>query len=127
MNSTGIARRDDATAEWFDALDEDRLLLRTCPAGHWSRPDVLACDICRGNELSWQESAGAGHLVSLAVDHSAATTVAIVELDEGPWLVTRFDGALEDARANRGDAVTVRFMHPSDGESYPVVIAANGF
>ncbi|MFC5992838.1 Zn-ribbon domain-containing OB-fold protein [Pseudonocardia hispaniensis] len=98
----------------------DRLLLRRCPAGHYSRPDVLACDICRDADLSWQPASGRGKVISLAVDHDADTTVVVAELDEGPWLVTRLDGPA----VARGDAVVVSFAHPEEGEAYPIVTAA---
>jgi len=121
-HSRGIARRDEATAAWFDGLGEGRLLLRSCPSGHLSRPDVLACDVCRDTDLSWVESRGIGSVVSLAVDHSGAqaTLLAIVELAEGPWLVTRIDGP----RVDRGGDVIVRIARPEEGEAYPVAAAA---
>jgi uncharacterized OB-fold protein len=117
----GIARRDEATAAWFDGLGEGRLLLRACSSGHLSRPDVLACDVCRDTDLSWVESHGIGSVVSLAVDHSGpkATLLAIVELVEGPWLITRIDGP----RVERGGDVVVRLVHADEGEAYPVAVA----
>jgi len=118
----GVARRDEATAAWFDGLDEGRLLLRECRSGHLSRPDVLACDVCRDADLSWVESRGVGSIAALAVDHSGAdpTVLAIVALVEGPWLVTRIDGP----RVERGGDVIVRIVHPDEGEAYPVVVTA---
>ncbi len=118
----GIARRDEATAAWFDGLGEGRLFLRACSSGHLSRPDVLACDVCSDTDLSWVESRGIGSVVSLAVDHSGAeaTLLAIVELVEGPWLVTRIDGP----RVERGGDVVVRIVRPDEGEAYPVAAAA---
>jgi uncharacterized protein len=119
-----IARRDEASAEWFDALGEGRLLLRACPAGHLSRPDVLACDLCGETALVWRESRGLGSIVSLAVDHSggASTLLAIVELSEGPWLLTSIEGR----QVERGEAVVVRVLRPVEGEPYPVATAADG-
>jgi uncharacterized OB-fold protein len=118
-----IARRDGASAEWFDTLGEGRLLLRACPAGHLSRPDVLACDLCGETALVWRESRGLGSIVSLAVDHSGSTStlLAIVELLEGPWLVTRIVGR----QAERGEKVLVRVVRPVEGEPYPVAAAAD--
>lgn len=118
----GVARRDEATAAWFDGLGVGRLLLRRCASGHLSRPDVLACDLCRDTELSWIESQGIGSVVSLAVDHSGtdATVLAIVGLLEGPWLLTRIDGD----PVERGEDVVVHVVHPVEGEPYPVAVAA---
>jgi len=115
------ARRDQMTADWFDALASERLLVRACPEGHISRPDVLACDVCGGLDLTWVESNGRGVIVSRAVDHATnpPTSLVIVELAEGPWLFTRSEGA--DVAV--GDVVTVRFVHALEGDSYPVVTA----
>jgi hypothetical protein len=113
------ARRDEASAAWFDALRAGRLLMRRCHGGHLSRPDVLACDECGDMDLGWQAVHGRGTIVSLAVDHSGdeATRLAVVQLSEGPWLLTRVEGLLP----GRGDEVTVRVVEPADGEPYPVV------
>ena len=52
----------------------------------------------------------------------APGVLALVELDEGPWLRTR----LEDTRPTRtaglrpGLRLTAHFVHPAEGESYPV-------
>ncbi|MFI5627736.1 Zn-ribbon domain-containing OB-fold protein [Nocardioides sp. NPDC051685] len=113
------ARRDEMTAEWFDALNAGRLLLRTCPRGHRSRPDVLVCDHCGALDLGWAEAGGRGTVVARAVDHSTrpATCLVIVELDEGPWLTTRLEGA----SVERGENVVVRYVQGDEGEAYPVV------
>jgi uncharacterized OB-fold protein len=114
------ARRDEMTGTWFDGLLSGRLLLRACPHGHMSRPDVLACDVCGSPDLKWTDSSGRGSVVSRAVDHSTSppTCLAIVELTEGPWLITR----VEEADVAKGDSVVVRVAEPSDGERYPVVV-----
>lgn len=113
------ARRDPASAEWFDALREGQLLVRRCPLGHLSRQDVLACDECGATDLSWHAVKGHGTLVSVAVDHSGTepTRIAVVELAEGPWLLTRIEGA----PPTRGEHVVVRVADPAEGEPYPVV------
>jgi uncharacterized OB-fold protein len=115
------ARRDDMTAAWFDGLRAGRLLLRACPEGHRSRPDVLACDVCGSLELGWAEASGWGSTVALAVDHSTqpATHLVVVALDEGPWLITRLEGE----QVARGEDVVVRYVQDGEGEAYPVVTA----
>lgn len=118
--TTAPARRDDATTEWYDALAADRLMLKRCPAGHDSRPDVLACDVCGDDDLGWSPAGGQAAVVGLAVDHAVGTTVVIAELAEGPWLLTRLEGRA----VALGDAVIVTVVHPDDGEAYPVVAAA---
>ncbi|MEU0314141.1 hypothetical protein [Nocardioides sp. NPDC006273] len=53
------------------------------------------------------------------MDHSTrpATRLAIVELDEGPWLITRLEGA----SVERGENVVVGYVEGDEGEAYPVV------
>ena len=48
--------------------------------------------------------------------------LALVELDEGPWLRTRLEGtgATGIAGLRPGLRVTARFVHPAEGESYPM-------
>jgi len=113
------ARRDVASTEWFDALGEGRVLIRRCPSGHLSRHDVLACDECGATELGWQAVEGRGTLVAVAVDHAGAnpTRIAVVELAEGPWLLTRVEGPAP----LHGAPVRVRIFDPDEGEPYPVV------
>jgi uncharacterized OB-fold protein len=116
--------RDEMTAPWFDGLAAGRLLLPACPKGHRSRPDVLACDVCGSFDLDWVESRGRAVVVAQAADHSTSpvTRLVVVELEEGPWLVTRLDG---DCDAPRGVAVCVEVVRPGVGEPYPVVVSAD--
>jgi uncharacterized protein len=48
--------------------------------------------------------------------------LALVELDEGPWLRTRLEGtgATGTAALRPGLRVSAHFVHPAEGESYPV-------
>jgi hypothetical protein len=52
----------------------------------------------------------------------ALSVLALVELDEGPWLRTRLEriGATGTAGLRPGLPVTAHFVHPAEGESYPV-------
>lgn len=113
-----VARRDEMSAAWFEGLAADRLLMRACPDGHLSRPDVLACDVCGRIDLGWREASRRGSVVAVAVDHSSdpATRLVIVELAEGPWLTT----CVEGGHVDRGDAVMIDIVHPGEGEPYPV-------
>jgi uncharacterized OB-fold protein len=55
-----------------------------------------------------------------------SSMLALVELDEGPWLRTRLEGtgATGTSRLRPGLRVTAHFVHPAEGESYPVFRAA---
>jgi uncharacterized OB-fold protein len=113
--------RDDASAEFFDGAARGDLMIKRCDAcGHHLRPDSVACSQCRGSQLSWTESSGRGSLVSWIVVHAdeAATTVGLVELEEGPWLHGRLVD-IDGAALSVGQAVEVEF-EPAGPESIPV-------
>jgi uncharacterized OB-fold protein len=123
-------RRDDASAPFFDAASAGRLLLRRCrPDGHWNAPAALTCTECGRATLEWADSAGTGRVLSWAVVHHkpgpagtpAATPVAIVQLDEGPWLRGPLRLA-EGARPGSGLRVRVAFERAGGGEPVPVFV-----
>jgi uncharacterized OB-fold protein len=123
-------RRDDASAPFFDAASAGRLLLRRCrPGGHWNAPAALTCTECGQANLEWADSAGVGSVLSWAVVHHkpgpagtpAATPVAIVQLDEGPWLRGPLRLA-EGARPGSGPRVRVAFERADGGEPVPVFV-----
>jgi uncharacterized OB-fold protein len=118
----GVIRRDSRSAAFFDAAAGDRLLIKRCAAcGRWLPPDAPGCPQCGAADVAWAVASGNGSLVSWAVV-PPATVVALVELEEGPWLHTQLDAAeLGSAGGLRaGMSVSARFVHPADGESYPV-------
>lgn len=123
-------RRDDASAPFFDAASAGRLLLRRCrPGGHWNAPAALTCTECGQAALEWVDSAGTGSVLSWAVVHHkpgpvgtpAVTPVAIVQLDEGPWLRGPLRLA-EGARPGSGLRVRVAFERADGGEPVPVFV-----
>ncbi|MDT7566873.1 MAG: uncharacterized protein QOG76_5497 [Pseudonocardiales bacterium] len=123
-------RRDGASAPFFDAASAGRLLLRRCrPVGHWNAPAALTCTECGQATLEWADSAGTGSVLSWAVVHHkpgpagtpAATPVAIVQLDEGPWLRGPLRLA-EGARPRSGLRVRVAFERAGGGEPVPVFL-----
>lgn len=83
---------------------------------------MLACDVCSSLDLEWADCIGRGSVVSRAVDHATSppTYLVVVELAEGPWLITR----VEEGEVARGDVVAVRIAQPTEGEPYPVVVPA---
>jgi uncharacterized OB-fold protein len=124
---TGVIRRDSRSGPFFDAAAEDRLLIKRCAeCGRWLPPDAPACPQCGAADPAWAVACGHGSLVSWAVV-PPAIVIALVELEEGPWLFTQLDPAppgsaqLGTTGALRaGMTVSVRFVHPEEGESYPV-------
>ena len=127
----GIIRRDERSAPFFDAAAADRLLIRRCAeCGRWLAPEAGGCYDCGGEDPGWAAASGHGTLVSWAVLHPRAsapgqparTVLALVELDEGPWLHTSLTSTSPAAIAalRAGQRVAADFVHPPEGESYPV-------
>jgi uncharacterized OB-fold protein len=116
----GVIRRDGRTDPFFDGAAEERLVIRRCePCGRWYSPDAGDCAEC-GGDLTWARAGGGAVLVSWTVAHmpdGRTAPLALVELDEGPWMYTRLDGVPEP-RENL--PLRASFVHPDEGESYPV-------
>jgi uncharacterized OB-fold protein len=127
--------RDVATAEFFDAARQGRLLIRECPAcGRLFPPYQSRCS--DSDDLVWRESSGNGCLVTWTVDHGlplspdlagaggSAPILGIVELDEGPWMASALPGA-SSAELSEGRRMRVRFLQLGGGEPVPVFAAAD--
>lgn len=117
----GAIRRDGRGDPFFDGAAEDRLMIRRCDlCGQWYTPDTGDCAECGSGALSWAAASGEASLISWAVAHSRTAEpapLALVELAEGPWMYARLDAV---TAPREGLPLRVRFVHPDDGESYPV-------
>ncbi|MCW2943464.1 MAG: hypothetical protein JWR24_181 [Actinoallomurus sp.] len=117
----GTVRRDGRTDVFFDGAAADRLMIRRCEScGRWFAPDASGCPECGTEELDWAEASGEAVLVSWAVAHSRTADpapLALVELAEGPWMYGRLDAV---AAPREGLPLQVCFVHPDEGESYPL-------
>ncbi|MGV9665283.1 Zn-ribbon domain-containing OB-fold protein [Nocardia niigatensis] len=80
---------------------EGTLTIRRCAAcDKLFAPLTSACSACASDDLEWVPSSGAGSIVSWRVvyrtrgPHGELTPlmIAIVELDEGPWVYTSLEG-----------------------------------
>ncbi|MEU7827615.1 OB-fold domain-containing protein [Nonomuraea sp. NPDC049129] len=125
----GIVHRDAATAEFFDGTARGELLIRHCDqCGGFSAPQARTCPRCGSPELSWTAASGTGSVVSWSVLHTKGappTVVAIVELEEEPWLQLQITGAAPE-EVYAGLPVRVAFEHPEGGEAVPVFRPAAG-
>ena len=123
----GILRRDGRTDPFFDGTAADRLVIKRCePCDHWYTPDQATCPRCGGDELVWAEASGKATLVTWAVTHGRPgpdgtapppAVLGLVELEEGPWMHARLDGA-DPASLREGLPLRAVFEHPDEGESY---------
>jgi uncharacterized OB-fold protein len=146
--TVGAVQSDAATAEFLAGTARGELLLRHCAAcGAFSRPQAQSCEQCQSADLTWARACGQGTVVSWSVIHGRAadgeppprTVVAIVELDEGPWLHAQLadaePGTLSGDPASPGPAspgpgspgaaggglrVTAFFERAEGGEAVPV-------
>ncbi|MCH8090644.1 MAG: Zn-ribbon domain-containing OB-fold protein [Chloroflexi bacterium] len=84
------------TRPYWDALKEHRLLIQRCKecqrAYFYPRP---FCPRCFSFNVEWFEASGRGKLYSFVINHRPAPgfgpepyVIAVVELDEGPRMMT---------------------------------------
>lgn len=86
------------SAPFWDACAEGRLLLQCCgDCGERQFYPRLVCAACGGSALDWTDASGRGSIrswtvirraVSAAFDDDVPYVVALVELDEGPTMMT---------------------------------------
>lgn len=97
---------DAFTRPYWDAAAEGRLLIRRCAACGWAHhyPREF-CPYCWSEDVAWEEASGAATLYTWSVVHRndlppfdarASYTAAVVDLAEGPRMMTELIGAGED-------------------------------
>ncbi|MFE3290165.1 Zn-ribbon domain-containing OB-fold protein [Rhodococcus sp. NPDC059234] len=92
----------------------DTLMIRCCEdCATMFAPDTWACTSCGCDELDWVPCSGTGSIVSwtrmhpdavppvtlpgcMPHTHDEPATIAIVELDDGPWVYASIEGTLPD-------------------------------
>lgn len=98
---------DEASAPFFRGAKERRLMLLRCSRCAVHRlPGRERCPDCWSTESTWTQASGGGKLYSFGVMHQQyhpafagvlPYNFAIVELEEGPRLVTNIVGCPNDA------------------------------
>lgn len=93
--------RDAENAPYYDALQAHAMRLQRCPAGHLRSPVSPVCPQCLSAEFTWEPVSGRGTIYSFTVVHQIYDpgfkgeipyVVAVVELEEGPRVVTNIVG-----------------------------------
>lgn len=102
MNELPAPSIDDRSRPYWNGLAEGELRFQHCAAcGRNWLPARDACPACLSAAPEWRRSAGMGRVVSWVVYHTAyheslkdriPYNVALVELDEGPRLLTNIVG-----------------------------------
>lgn len=122
-----VVRRTAGSADFFDAARDGHLLLRQCNACEVVRgPQEQVCPACWAVEHTALTASGRASLVSWSLVHRspvpavpAPYTAGIVEVEEGPWLLTRVLTAADETLV-AGQPLTV-VVAPGEGE--PLVLA----
>jgi uncharacterized protein len=118
----------DLTRPYWEAARDGRLVIQRCQrcAASW-HPPLPACPHCHGTELGWREVCGLGTVYTYTVvrhaTHAALAdripyVIALVELAEGPRIVTGIVGC-DPGDVRAGMAVRVRFDDVTDEVALP--------
>jgi uncharacterized OB-fold protein len=91
-------QRNEVNEPYWRALEEGRLVFQRCvPCKHAWLPPRTECPRCLARESTWETASGKARLVSWVVYHHGyhpyfaarlPYTVAVVELAEGPRLIS---------------------------------------
>ena len=116
----------EASGPYWRALDEGRLTFQRCAScAHAWLPPRGECPRCLGCEFTWETASGKGRLVSWVVYHHGyhpyfaarlPYTVAVVELAEGPRLIS---GLLPTDRPLRIDLPVTLTIQRESGVALP--------
>ncbi len=103
MSATVAPDRSGPGADYWAALDENRLIFQRCRScGGAQLPPRHECTACLAAELDWEQASGRAKLVSWVVYHRAyhpvmeaelPYVVAVVELAEGPRMIANLPGS----------------------------------
>lgn len=120
---------DPLTAPYWAAAKEHRFMLPCCSdCGQYHFYPRTVCPHCASPHIEWKPCSGKGHVYSYTVIHRAPSpafaaavpyVVAIVELEEGPHLMTNIVGSPPDA-VRIGLAVQVSFEDIAESTALPV-------
>ena len=99
-----IPQADEASAPFFEGARRHELMLMRCRAcGAWRLPSRPRCPDCWSTETEWARASGRGTLYSFGVMHQKFAgfedvtpyQYAVVELEEGPRIVTNVVGVAD--------------------------------
>ncbi|MGW6456038.1 Zn-ribbon domain-containing OB-fold protein [Streptomyces sp. NPDC055078] len=116
--------QDPTTAPYWAAAREHRLVLQRCAGcGAFQFYPRPFCLTCQSDDVGWVTASGLATVHSQTTTHIPVTpeltppyVVAVVALDEGPWLVTNIVGG-----ATRiGERVSVDWRERAEGPPVPV-------
>jgi uncharacterized OB-fold protein len=120
---------DSVTEPYWSAAREHRLVMPRCQdcAKHHFYPHTL-CPFCASPRLEWAQVSGSGTLYSFTIVNRAPSpafapevpyVVAIVELDEGPHMMSNLVGCAPE-QVKVGLRLKVAFREIGDSATLPV-------
>jgi uncharacterized OB-fold protein len=119
---------DAVTQPFWDAAAQGRLVVQACEVcGHRQLPAAVTCAECGGRALGWVDVSGRGVVHTFTVLHRAyhpafadelPYNVSIIELDEGPLLLSNVVG-VPAGELRIGQQVEVFFEPVDEGLSLP--------
>ena len=98
---------DSLSAPYWDALDHGHMVFQRCQCGNAWLPARKFCPSCLQDRWQWNKASGRGHLVSWVVYHTGyhpafagrlPYNVALIELEEGPRLISNMVDPSETLR-----------------------------
>ena len=97
-----IPQADEESREFYDGARRHELMLMRCRAcGAWRLPSRPRCPDCWSTDTEWAKASGSARLYSFGLMHQKFPgfegelpyNYAIVELEEGPRIVSNIVGA----------------------------------
>ncbi|MGE0034611.1 MAG: Zn-ribbon domain-containing OB-fold protein [Xanthobacteraceae bacterium] len=124
---------NDVNRPFWDACARGELRLQRCRScGHLRYPAAIVCPECLSAETEWQAVSGRGKVFSFVVFQRAyhpawegrvPYNVALIELDEGPILLSNVID-VDNARLTVGLDVRIAFERLDEALSIPVFVPA---
>jgi len=120
---------NDINRAFWDGCRRGELLLQRCT--HCQRlryPAAVVCPSCLGREAEWQRVSGRGKVFSFVIfhrayhpawEHKVPYNVALIELDEGPIMLSNVIG-VDNARLAVGLPVQAAFEVIDESLAIPV-------
>ena len=123
-----LPQKTPETAPFFDGLNEHKLMIQRCKAcGPYFYPRPF-CPSCFSWDVEWFEASGKGKLYSFVINNRPPPymgdkpfIVAIVELEEGPRMMTNLLGVEADPAKVKCDMpVVIDYVKKSDDVTLPM-------
>ncbi|MFC2949150.1 Zn-ribbon domain-containing OB-fold protein [Virgibacillus sediminis] len=116
------------TEAYWQGCSNHQLLIQQCrECGHYQFYPRIICTDCMSRDVEWVKASGRGNVKTYTIIHRAISqayekdtpyVVALIELDEGPMMMSNVIGCTPEA-VKVGQEVMVTFEDWSDEISIP--------